>query len=112
MKVKTRAIILPLKAIRRMRALLVLLLLLAALAIAWADWQATIGEGFAFRPSSIEAALARIAPGAAETLFGAWRGTQLPYLWEPVGATFAALPAALVLAGLALLLWVTRRRRR
>lgn len=91
-----------------MRRILVILLLAAALWLAWSDWRATIGAGFAYRLSSVEAALTDRAPGAAGGLFDAWRTTGIPYLWDPVGAILAGLPAALVLAGL---LWITRRRR-
>lgn len=95
-----------------MLRIVAVLLMLAALWRAWIDWQATIGEGYAYRLTPIQPALAEIAPGPAARLFDAWRSTTIPYLWDPIGATVASLPAALVLAGLASLLWVTRRRRR
>lgn len=91
-----------------MRLVLIVLLLGAALWRAVLDWRATIGEGYAYRLTSIDAALAEAWPQRWEA-FTAW--AEARGLWDPVGATLAALPLALVLAGLAALLWVTRRRR-
>lgn len=92
-----------------MRLVLSLVLLAAALWRAVIDWQATIGEGYAYRFASIEAVL-------AETWPDRWRGlvdaAEARGFWEPVGATLAGLPLAPVLAGITALLWLTRRRNR
>ncbi len=92
-----------------MRLVLILLLLAAALWRAVVDWQATIGQGYAYRFASIEAVLAETWP---ERWSGLLAALQARSLWEPVGATLAGLPLAPVLAGIAVLLWLTRRPNR
>lgn len=84
-----------------MRLVLILVLLAGALWRAVADWQATIGQGYAYRFASIETVLAGIWPGVGE------QG-----LWEPVGASIGWLPLTPILLGLAAVLWITRRRNR
>jgi hypothetical protein len=91
-----------------MRLILVLLLLAAAFWRAALDWRATIGEGFALRLTSIGGALANTWP---ERWGGIVEAARANGLWDPVGATVTALPLALVLAALALLVWITRPRR-
>lgn len=94
-----------------MRGILAAVLMGLALWQAVVDWQATIDAGYAYRLTPIDQVLTGLAPGPAGSVLGAWRGTSIPWLWDPIGATMMALPMALVLAGLAALLWVTRRRR-
>lgn len=91
-----------------MRRLIAAILLGGALWQAAVDWQATIGQGYAYRLTPIGQVLAKAAPQAYERLVGAWKAS--PLLWDPVGATLMALPLALTLAALAALLWLTRRR--
>lgn len=91
-----------------MRLVLILLLLAAALWRAALDWGATIGEGYAYRLTSIDGALANTWP---DRWAGIVEAAKANGLWDPVGATLTAIPLALVLAALAFLLWITRRRR-
>jgi hypothetical protein len=91
-----------------MRLVLILLLLAAALWRAALDWAATIGQGYAFRLTSIDAALADAWP---ERWAGIVEAAKANGRWDPIGATLTAVPLALVPALLAFLLWITRRRR-
>lgn len=91
-----------------MRLVLILLLLAGALWRAALDWGATIGEGYAYRLTSIDGALANTWP---DRWAGIVEAAKANGLWDPVGATLTAIPLALVLAALAFLLWITRRRR-
>ncbi len=95
-----------------MRGVLVGILALGALWRAWIDWRATIGQGFAYRLTSIETALTDGFPDATARAIDALQGTRIPYLWDPIGRVILSLPLALVLAGLAALIWITRRRAR
>lgn len=95
-----------------MRWLFVFLLLAAALWQGWIDWQATIGAGDPFRPTSIGGALETADPDLFASLVAAGEASGIPWLWDPVATTLFALPLAVVLAGLATVLWLTRRRRR
>jgi hypothetical protein len=92
-----------------MRIVFILLLVAAALAQAVIDWQATIGEGYAYRLTSIGAALEAAAPEGYARSVEAIRGT-VPWLWDPVGATLARIPVTLALLAIAGVLWLTRRR--
>ncbi len=89
-----------------MRIVLVVLLAAAALWQAWIDWQATIGAGYAYRLTSIGAALERAAPERHAALVGTGEG-GLAWLWSPI----LALPLALTLLVLAGVIWLTRGRR-
>jgi hypothetical protein len=91
-----------------MRVLLAAVFLVAGLWRAWIDWQATIGEGYAFRMSSIGTVLEATWPERYAAFTEGWQARGL--LWDPVGATLMALPLALMLLVVAALLWVTRRR--
>lgn len=86
-----------------MRLLLTLLLSAAALWVAVRDWQATIGAGNAYRLRSLGAGLADLLPDNA-LLEGVAANT--------FGAMVLQLPLALVLGGIAVLIWITRPRRR
>ena len=88
-----------------MRRILILFLLAGALWRAVVDWQATIGQGNAYRFASIEAVLAEHWPGLEA-------GAEARGWWEPVVSTLGSLPLTLVLAGIAAALWLTRRRNR
>ncbi|WP_299134652.1 hypothetical protein [uncultured Amaricoccus sp.] len=94
-----------------MRGLLAAILMGLALWRAAADWQATIGQGYAYRLTPIGQVIEAAAPETYASVIGAWKATSVPYLWDPVGATLMSLPLALVLAALAALVWFTRRRR-
>ena len=91
-----------------MRLALVLLLLAAAVWRAALDWRATIGEGYAYRLTSIDAALAGGWPEGWGRITEAAKANGL---WDPVGAALTSVPLALVPAILAGLVWITRRRR-
>lgn len=93
-----------------MRGLIALLLLAAAIWRAVLDWRATIGQGHAYRTTPIGQVLADAAPGFYERLVAGWQAS--PLLWDPVGATVMALPLAPLLALVALIVWITRPRRR
>lgn len=88
-----------------MRLVLIFLLLAGALWRAVVDWQATIAQGYAYRFASIETVLAETWPGLMSAV-------EPPGWWEQIGATLGSLPLSLVLAGIAALLWLTRRRNR
>lgn len=91
-----------------MRVLLAAVFLAAGLWRAWVDWQATIGEGYAFRMSSIGRVLEATWPDRYAAFVAGWQARGL--LWDPVGATLMALPLALVLLVIAVVLWITRPR--
>jgi len=93
-----------------MRILLAVLLMGAAFLMAVADWQITIGQGYAYRLRSIEQALAVVAPERTARFVEGWKLHGFLF-WDPVGAFLMALPLALVLAAFAMLLWVSRPRR-
>ncbi len=93
-----------------MRGLIAAILMAGALWQAGVDWQATIGQGYAYRLTPIGQVFANLAPETYAWLVGAWKAS--PLLWDPVGAVLMALPLALALAALAALVWFTRRRGR
>lgn len=95
-----------------MRGALAAILMAAALWRAAVDWQATIGQGYAYRLTPIGQVFADLAPERYALVIAAWQDSGVPWFWDPIGATLVALPLALVLGGLALLVWFTRRRRR
>lgn len=86
-----------------MRLILILLFAATALWVAVGDWQATIGEGNAYRLRSLGTGLAEVFPGNA--LLDGIAGNTF-------GAMVLQLPLALALGGIAGLLWITRSRRR
>jgi len=95
-----------------MRWVFAILLLGAALAQGAADWQATIGEGYPYRMTSIGGALERADPERFAALVAAGEASGIPWLWSPVATTLLGLPLALVLFVAAGIVWMTRRRRR
>jgi hypothetical protein len=92
------------------RIALAALLLGAGLWRAALDWRATIGEGYAYRFTSIGRALEAALPDLHDRIAGLAAGSDGAW-WGPAVAGLLALPLALVLIGLAALLWLTRRRR-
>ena len=95
-----------------MRTGLVVLLLAAAVWQGWVDWQATIGEGYAYRLTSIGTALQQASPERYAAFVAAGESGALAWAWDPVGRTLMRLPLALVLLMIAGALWVTRRKSR
>jgi hypothetical protein len=95
-----------------MRAIVTILLLGAALWRAGADWQATIGQGYAYRFGSLGGLFSRHWPEHYAQLVESLERSGVPYAWNPVGAMVMSLPVALMLAAIAAAVWVTRERGR
>jgi hypothetical protein len=94
-----------------MRAVLAILFLAAAIWRVGVDWQATIAVGYAFRPGTIGGLIAHRWPEDYQNLVESLQASGVPFAWNPVGAFLLSLPVALVLASIALGIWVTRERR-
>ena len=86
-----------------LRIILIILLLALGLWQAGADWQATIGEGYAYRFTNIGEALSETWPDRFDADDGAERSVTDWLLAIPIAGTL------LVAAGL---VWVSRPRRR
>jgi hypothetical protein len=95
-----------------MRAIVTILLLGAALWRAGIDWQATIGQGYAYRFGTLGGLISAHWPKNYAAFVQGLERSGLPYAWNPVGAVLMSLPIALVLAAIAATLWVTRERGR
>jgi hypothetical protein len=95
-----------------MRAIVTILFLGAALWRAGIDWQATIGQGYAYRLGSFGGLVSRHWPEQYAQLVRSLERSGVPYAWNPVGAVLMSLPVALVLAAVAAAVWVTRERGR
>lgn len=93
-----------------MRVLIVVVLAGLALWQGWADWQATIGHGYAWRFTPVGQVLADAWPDGHARLVSGWQDSGPA--WNPVGRTLLALPVAPLLGILAFAIWMTRRRRR
>ncbi|HRO12631.1 hypothetical protein [Amaricoccus sp.] len=93
-----------------MRAVLAILFLAAAIWRTGADWQATIGVGYAFRPMSFGGMIAHRWPDDYRNLVESLQASGVPFVWDPVGALLLSLPVGLVLAAIALGIWMTRAR--
>ena len=94
-----------------MRAILAVVLALLALWRVIADWQGTIGAGYAFRLRSIDLVVSEQWPLGYQQLVESLQSSGVPFAWDPVGAFVMALPLALIPALLAVILWVTRGRK-
>jgi hypothetical protein len=92
-----------------MRAILAILLVLAALVRAWMDWQATIGQGYAYRLKPIGQVLAETWPSSFGRFLDNLQHSGVPLLWDPLAAGFFAFPLALIAALLGAGLWLSRR---
>jgi hypothetical protein len=93
-----------------MRAVLVILLVAAAVWRTGVDWQATIGVGYAFRPGTIGGLISHYWPEDYQNLVASLQSSGVPFAWNPVGAFFLSLPVAIILAAMALGVWLTRDR--
>ncbi|MCB1351622.1 MAG: hypothetical protein KDK03_02665 [Rhodobacteraceae bacterium] len=93
---------------------IVVMVAFAGLALwrAWIDWQATIGEGYAFRLASIDRVFAENAPGSHAKVVSILQNFGPDWLWDPVFTTLFSLPLALIPALIAGILWLTRPRGR
>jgi hypothetical protein len=94
-----------------MRAVLAILFLATAIWRIGVDWQATIGAGYAFRPGTLGGLIAHRWPEDYRNLVESLQASGVPFAWNPVGAFVLSLPVALVLAAVALGIWITRERR-
>ena len=94
-----------------MRAVVTMLLLGAALWRAVVDWQATIGQGYAYRFGNFGTLISQHWPANYAQLVESLQRSGVPYAWDPVGAVVMSLPVALVLAAIAGAVWVTRAPR-
>jgi hypothetical protein len=95
-----------------MRATVTILLLGVALWRAGLDWQATIGQGYAYRFGSFGSLISAHWPGNYAAFVEGLQRSGVPYAWNPVGAILMSLPIALVLAAIGATVWVTRERGR
>lgn len=95
-----------------MRLVLATIFLGAALWQAAIDWQATIGQGYAYRFRTLGGLIGDHWPESYAGLVEGLKASAMPFAWYPVGAAVMAVPVALLLAIVALGLWVTRDRRR
>ena len=75
------------------------------------DWQATIGQGYAYRFGTLGSLIQGHWPEGYTSLVVSLKQSGVPWAWDPVGAVVLSIPVALVLAVLAALLLVTRERR-
>ena len=95
-----------------MRLIAVFVLIALALWRAAIDWRATIGEGYAYRLTSISEAALETWPEQAAEKLASWEARNLPIVWDPLGSTLIGMPLALVPAILAFIVWVSRPRSR
>lgn len=91
-----------------MRRISCVIFLLLALWRGVIDWQATIGQGQAFRPASLERLWAAWSPASHGALIEELRASAL---WDPALATLLATPLLLVLLLLSAFFWLIRRRK-
>ena len=94
-----------------MRAVVTILFLAAALWRAVVDWQATIGQGYAYRFGTFGSLMSQYWPTNYADMVASLQRSGVPYAWDPVGAAVMSLPVALVLAAIAGVVWVTREQR-
>jgi hypothetical protein len=95
-----------------MRILLTFLLLGAAFWRAAVDWNATIGQGYAFRLGSLGGLISAHWPTNYAQLVEGLRRSRVPFAWDPVGAFVMSIPVALLFAALAGWCWLGRARGR
>ncbi len=95
-----------------MLRLIALILVVAGGWLGWRDWQSTIGQGNAFRLSSVEATWEAFSPSTHEAWLPMLQELTVPYLWDPVLKTLLVLPSAGLLIFIGAVLWMSRRRRR
>lgn len=93
-----------------MRAFLALLFIAAAVWRTGVDWQGTIGLGYAFRPGTVGGLIQHRWPEDYQNLVTSLQASGVPFAWNPVGAFVLSLPVALLLAAVALGIWLARPR--
>jgi hypothetical protein len=94
-----------------MRLILAILLLLAALVLAGIDWQATIGQGYAYRFSTLGTMLQGYWPEGYFRLVAGLKASRIPYLWDPIGAIVLSIPVSIFLGAIGAGLLATREKR-
>ncbi|HVH03786.1 MAG TPA: hypothetical protein VM891_12730 [Amaricoccus sp.] len=94
-----------------MRLVLGAIMIAAALWRAGVDWQATIGQGYAYRFGTLGGLLQNHWPEGYTSLAVSLKQSGVPWAWDPIGAIVMSVPVALVLAALGAALIVTRERR-
>ena len=62
------------------------------------DWQATIGQGYAYRFSTLGTLIRGHWPEGYTSLVVSLKQSGVPFAWDPVGAIVMSIPVALVLA--------------
>jgi hypothetical protein len=95
-----------------MRAILIILFTGVALWRAAADWHATIGQGYAYRPGTLGGLMSSHWPTTYARLVDNLQHGAVPYAWDPVGAVVMSVPLALFFLSLAGWLWLGRPRAR
>jgi hypothetical protein len=95
-----------------MRAILIILFAGIALWRGVADWHATIGQGYAYRPGTLGGLMASHWPTAYAHTVDSLQHAAVPYAWDPVGAIVMSVPLALFFLTLAGWLWLGRPRAR
>ena len=75
------------------------------------DWQATIGQGYAYRFGTLGSLIQGYWPEGYVRLVVSLKQSGIPCAWDPVGAIVMSVPVALVLATVGAGLFVTRERR-
>ena len=93
-----------------MRVILAVVFLAAAVWRAGVDWQATIGQGYAFRLGTHRQPDLQALAGAIRQPRRGLKQSGVPFAWDPVGAILMSMPLALVLAAIAGGVWLTRPR--
>jgi hypothetical protein len=95
-----------------MRLVLAAVLIGAALWRAAVDWQATIGQGYAYRFETVGGMIRDHWPEGYTRLVVGLKASGLPWAWDPIGAIVLWIPVAIVLAALGVGLVITRERAR
>ena len=75
------------------------------------DWQATMGQGNAFRFSSVEEAWISLSAETHAEYLPILQQSTVPMLWDPVLINLITFPAAVVLFVLSALFWMVRKRK-
>ena len=95
-----------------MRMIFATILIAAALSQAAIDWQATIGQGYAYRFGTIASLLQGHWPDGYARLVVGLKDSGIPWAWDPIGAILLSVPIAPALAAIGVGLIVTRQRAR
>ncbi len=91
-----------------MRHLLAYLFFVLSAVQGWRDWQATMGEGNAYRLSSTQTQWEVLSPGTYQSWFPILEASAY---WDPVLSTILGLPLAVILFVIGLFFYLIRRRK-